>query len=28
MGYMDGWLSIDDEIMKKYIGDFDFDSDD
>jgi len=28
VGYMDGWLSVDDEIMKKYIGDFDFDSND
>jgi hypothetical protein len=27
-GYMDGWLSIDDEVMKKYMGDFDFDTDD
>ena len=24
-GYMDGRLSVDDEVMKRYIGDFDFD---
>ena len=27
-GYMDGRLNVDGEIMKKYIGDFDFDDED
>jgi hypothetical protein len=27
-GYLDGWLSVDGEVMKKYIGDFDFDAKD
>ena len=26
-GYMDGQLSVEDEVMKKYIGDFTFDDD-
>ena len=26
-GYMDGRLSVEDEVMKKYIGDFTFDDD-
>jgi hypothetical protein len=25
-GYMDGRLSVDDEVMKRYIGDFHFDN--
>ena len=24
-GYLDGWINVDSEIMKKYVGDFDFD---
>ena len=27
-GYMDGRLSVQEEIMRKYIGDFDFDDED
>jgi len=27
-GYMDGRLSAEGEVMKRYIGDFDFDDDD
>jgi hypothetical protein len=27
-GYMDGCLSVQEEIMRKYIGDFDFDDED
>ena len=27
-GYLDGLINVDSEIMKKYIGDFDFDEDD
>ena len=26
-GYLDGWINVDSEIMKKHIGDFDFDED-
>ena len=26
-GYMDGWMDVDGEIIKKYMGDFDFDDD-
>jgi len=26
-GYLDGQINVDSEIMKKYIGDFDFDED-
>ena len=24
-GYLDGWINVDSEIMKRYVGDFDFD---
>jgi hypothetical protein len=27
-GYLDGWLSVEGEIMQKYVGDFDFDDGD
>jgi hypothetical protein len=27
-GYTDGWLNVDGEVMKKYIGDFTFDDTD
>ena len=27
-GYMDGRLSVDDEVMKRYVGDFTFDDED
>ena len=27
-GYLDGWISANSEIVKKYIGDFFFDEDD
>ena len=27
-GYLDGWLDVEEDIVKKYIGDFDFDDED